>query len=146
MNKTVYLAGPISLCKTVDDAMEWRERVRKELAVEGIRALSPMRAGVYIKDGDSDDCMSNPRGITTRDRMDCTKCDVVMMNLLGTKKISVGTMIEIGWADANRIPIVLVIEDKGNPHDHPMVNQCIGFRTNTVEQGVEVVKKILEGY
>ena len=39
------------------------------------------------------------------------RCDVVLMYLIGAKKVSIGTMIEAGWADAYRKPVVLVLED-----------------------------------
>ncbi len=145
VNKCVYLAGPIDGL-SYEQATGWRDKVREELLAVGIKALSPLRADVYIASPDGNKAMSNPRGITTRDRFDCQNCSVVLVNLLGAKKCSIGTVMEIAWADLKRIPTVLVIEDNDNLHDHPMIRECIGFRVPTITAGVDIVKAILENY
>jgi len=159
VNKTVYLAGPISGL-SYTEATNWRQEVTNQLLRSGIKALSPLRAKVYLRectqiaDHYSDDDidktaftnMSTSRGITTRDRFDCLNCDVLFVNLLGTKKVSIGTVMEIAWADALRKPIVLVIEDEDNLHDHAMIRECVGFRVPTIREGVEIVKAILGDY
>jgi hypothetical protein len=35
----------------------------------------------------------------TRDRFDATRCDVLLVNLLGAERVSIGTMMEVAWAD-----------------------------------------------
>lgn len=159
VHKSVYLAGPISGL-SYEEATDWRQEVASQLLRSGIKALSPLRAKVYlrectkIKDHYTDDDidvdaftnMSTPRGITTRDRFDCMNCSLVFINLLGTKKVSIGTVMEIAWADANRIPIVLVMEKEGNLHDHAMINECVGFRVSTIREGIEIAKAILGDY
>lgn len=152
---TVYLAGPIAGLN-YDGATEWRDAVVAELAAEGIKGLSPMRAKEYLRDrydaagGFSATCeeyghlssLSGPRGIMTRDRFDATRCDVLLVNLLGATRVSVGTVMEIAWADLCRTPIVCVMEP-GNPHEHAMVNEAIGFRVASLEEALTVVKAIL---
>jgi nucleoside 2-deoxyribosyltransferase len=159
VNKTVYLAGPISGL-SYDASTQWRTEVTDALRRSGIKAVSPLRAKVYlrdegpIKDAYTDEDlagkafinMSTERGITSRDRFDCTNCGVLFVNLLGTTRVSIGTCMEIAWADVNRIPIVLVMEDKDNLHDHAMIRDCISFRTNSLVTGVEMVKAILGDY
>lgn len=159
MSKTVYLAGPISGLD-YDDANGWRDQVGKSLAEDGISALSPLRSKVYlrelgpIKDSYNNELtgddvivnMSTSRGITTRDRFDCMNCDVLLVNLLGTKKVSIGTVMEIAWADANRTPIVLIMEENDNLHDHAMINECVGYRVTTILQAIHVVKSVLGPY
>lgn len=152
---TVYLAGPISGLN-YDGATEWRDAVIAELRGCGIKGLSPMRAKEYLRDRyDSSggfsatceeyghlSCLSGPRGIMTRDRYDATRCDVLLVNLLGAEKISVGTVMEIAWADLRRTPIVVAMEP-GNVHEHAMVNEAIGFRCGSLDEAVHVVKAIL---
>jgi nucleoside 2-deoxyribosyltransferase len=165
MDKTVYMAGPISGC-SVDEASGWREDVAAQLRRSSIKCLSPLRAHVYIREcvggavadhssPDIDDrgfdsraiaVMSNSRGITTRDRMDCMNCSVLLVNFLGTDRVSIGTAMEIAWADAARIPIVMIIEDADNLHDHAMIRECVGFRVNNLADAVEVVEAILGDY
>jgi nucleoside 2-deoxyribosyltransferase len=148
---TVYLAGPISGLNYAG-ATEWREAAIADLAAVGIRGLSPMRHKEILS-GETDldknperyaalDVMCSNRGITTRDRFDATRCDVIFVNLLNAAKVSIGTVLEIAWADAARIPIVAVMEP-GNVHEHGMISELVGFVVPTVEEGLRVVKAIL---
>lgn len=152
---TVYLAGPISGLK-YDGATEWRDAAIADLAAAGIKGLSPMRAKEYLRDrydakgGFSAtceeyghlSCLSGPRGIMTRDRFDATRCDVLLVNLLGAERVSIGTMMELAWADLKRTPIVCAMET-GNVHEHAMVNEAIGLRCATLDEALHVVKAIL---
>jgi len=153
--QTVYLAGPISGLN-FEGATDWREAVAADLAAAGIKGLSSMRAKEYLRDaydaagGFSATCaeygtlssLSGPRGIMTRDRFDATRCDVLLVNLLGAERISIGTMMEVAWADLCRTPIVCAIEP-GNIHDHAMLNEAIGFRVPSLDEALHVVKAIL---
>lgn len=154
---TVYLAGPISGLN-YDGCTEWRATAAHALGMFGIKGLSPMRAKEYLRDaydaegGFSATCeeyghlspLSGPRGIMTRDRFDATRCDVLLVNLLGAAKVSIGTMMELAWADLKRTPIVAVIEPDGsNVHEHCMVDQAIGFRCATLDEALHVVRSIL---
>lgn len=154
MTGTVYLAGPIA-GRDYAGATLWREIAAIKLGAAGIRALSPMRAKEFLKgvEGDvgfSATCenyghlspLSNARGIMTRDRFDATRCDVLLVNLRGADRVSIGTCMEIAWADLCRTPIVCVMEP-GNPHEHAMVNEAIGYRVSTLTEALDVVKAIL---
>lgn len=151
MLRRVYLAGPISGCD-YNTATDWRESVTEELAQYGIQGMSPMRCKSYLKDlkdlGVEDvqkmNATSTARGIMTRDRYDCTSCDVLLVNFLGAKRVSIGTVMEIAWADLCRTPIVCVMEP-GNIHQHAMVDEALGFVVPTLEEAVDIVKGILVG-
>jgi hypothetical protein len=78
----------------------------------------------------------------TRDRFDATRCDVLLVNLLGAERVSIGTVMEIAWADLRRTPIVAVMEE-GNVHEHGMVNEAIGFRVTTLDEALNIIKSIL---
>ncbi len=60
-------------------------------------------------------------------------------------KISIGTVIELGWADAYRKPVILVMEKEDNPHDHPMVREIAGYYVNTLTAGLELTIALLKG-
>lgn len=151
MTKTVYLAGPISGLN-YKGATEWRETVIKELDDVGIKGLNPMRAKDYLKNMENLDkncveyghlnVMSSPKGITTRDRWDATRSDMLLVNMLGADRVSIGTVMEIAWADLSRTPIVLAMEE-GNPNEHAMLESVVGFRVNTLEEAVDIVKAAL---
>ena len=144
----VYLAGP--LCGlTAAAATDWRTYVNMSMPEE-IQTMSPMRGKDLPRDtvmysiaGRTDSPITTDRGVTCRDRFDCQRCDLVLVNYLGATKPSLGTAIEMGWADAARIPIVMVIEDSGNPNDHNMIRELAGFRVNDLDAAIELVEQIL---
>jgi nucleoside 2-deoxyribosyltransferase len=149
----VYLAGPISSL-TYDEATDWREHAKAELAQFGIKAFSPLRSQAHLrsigifsdhaKEEERLKCpMSMPRGLTVRDRFDALRCDVLLVNLLGAKKVSIGTVLELAWADSKETPIVVAMEDSGNPHEHAMVNEIVGFRVTTLDHAIDVTRAIL---
>jgi nucleoside 2-deoxyribosyltransferase len=149
----VYLAGPINGL-LYEEGQDWRNYVSTRLPVE-IRAMSPLRGKVqqFVRmgkiTGTNEDCpLTSQSGLTTRDRFDCTRADAVIMNLLGATKVSIGTMIEVGWADLAGRPLILVMEKAGNVHDHPMVKQCAGFRVDNLDDAISTCAAILmpEGY
>lgn len=152
MSGTVYLAGPITGL-SYQGATDWRHHVRDLLDPIGIRTYSPMRAKEYLAtigciSGTGEEyrhfgCLSLPRGVMTRDRFDATRCDVLLVNLLGAERVSIGTVMEIAWADAHRTPIVCAMEQSGNPHEHMMVQEAIGFRVDSLSDAVDVIKAIL---
>lgn len=152
MSTKVYLAGPIAGLDYAG-ATNWRKQVAAELNDVGIEAYSPMRAKQYLRHVESfaKDCtpyasanvLSSNRGITTRDRWDATRCDLLFVNLLSAKSPSLGTIIEIAWADLLRIPIVCAMEPEGNPNEHGMILEMIGFRLPTLDEAVDITKAIL---
>lgn len=146
MNKKIYLAGPISGL-TYDGAQDWRKHFSSTID-QRIDCFSPLRGKEFLKskgnlEGSYPHMLATDKAITGRDRNDCTRADLVVFYLLGAQRISVGTMIELGWADANRIPAVLVMEDEGNPHDHPMVRETIQFRVNNLADAITISELIL---
>lgn len=151
MRGTVYLAGPIAGL-SYDQSCDWRTAAESALHAAGIRALSPMRMKEYLKDVRcfSGTCgpegnlgpLSGPRAVMTRDRFDATRCDVLLVNLLGATKVSIGTVMEIAWADLKRTPIVCICEPD-NIHRHAMLDEAVGFWAISLDEGVEIVKAII---
>lgn len=153
MSKTVYLAGPITGL-TYGGCTDWRQMACDILAPHGITGLSPMRAKNYLnslaapisghgKEYAHMGVLSTPRAVTTRDRFDTTRADLVLVNLLGATQVSIGTMIEMGWADGARNPVVCAIEPDNNPHEHMIVQEIIGFRVPSLEEALNVCIAIL---
>lgn len=149
--KSVYLAGPISGLN-FDGASEWRDAAIAKLLEHNIDGYSPLRCKAFLKDIEKLSChgrdyesrhvFSSSRGIMTRDRFDATRCDVLLVNLVGAKAVSIGTVMEIAWADLKRTPVVCAMEE-GNVHEHIMVNEAIGFRVPTLEEAINVTIGIL---
>ena len=115
-----------------------------------IKGLTPLRGKEFLvkygelsADGYENHPLATAKGITTRDRFDCQRADVVLMNLLGADRISVGTMIEAGWADAARRPVVLAMEDD-NVHRHVMLKEVAGYVTDDLDTAIDIVIAILK--
>lgn len=148
---TVYLAGPISGLG-YEGATQWRDLAAQMLSASGIKPLSPLRFKPYLKGIENIDkhnaeygkinVLSSPRGIMARDRFDATRCDVMLVNLLNAEKVSMGTVMEIAWADLKRIPVVCIMEP-GNVHEHSMVLEAIDFRCGSLAEGIELVRAVL---
>lgn len=147
MRGTVYLSGPITGL-AYEGCTDWRDFARKRLADMGIEGLCPMRGKDYLRGKDTitdrmqeglERAMSQDAAIVTRDRWDTTRCDFVLVNLLGAKTVSIGTVIEIGWADLARKPVVLVMEPSGNPHEHAFIRQLTGYRVTTLDEGLDLI-------
>lgn len=150
----VYLAGPIRSL-SYGEATEWREYAKTVLADMGIDAMSPMRGKSYLKaetdvggkriaDTYAEYPLSTMKAIVTRDRMDCTGCNAVIMNLRGAEKVSIGSVLEVAWADAARVPVILVMEKDGtNVHEHGMVREMCGFQVETLDEALKVACAVL---
>lgn len=149
----VYLAGPITGL-TYDGAAEWREEFAAALSDVGLTAYSPMRAKQYLRavgeidSGGSTSTykelhpLSDQAGIVARDRNDVRTADLVFVNLLGAERVSIGTVMEIAWADAYRVPVVAAI-DPGGIHDHAFIRGMVGFIAHDLETAMECVKAVL---
>lgn len=148
MSKLVYLAGPILGC-SFEGCTDWRLEAAAQLGAHGVEALDPMRAKGFLRSHlamnteNAEHALTTAKAITARDRFDVARCDLVLMNLLGATQVSIGSMIEAGWADVGRKPVVLVMEP-GNIHDHGMVREIAGFRAHTLEEGLAIVLAVLQ--
>lgn len=143
----VYLAGPITGL-VFDVAQDWRDYVRETLEPVGIDAYSPLRQKHFLRsagvlDGSYENPLATDRGIMTRDFNDCKTADVIFANLLDAKVVSTGTVMEIGWAHSLQIPLIAVMEEHGNPHEHPMVREAIRYRVTTLEHAMAITQAIL---
>ena len=150
MKKRIYLAGPITGL-SYDGATEWREYVKGRIGWR-YDVRDPLRWKTFLKNQEKISAILQPSGevfgtcraITTRDRYDVQSADLVLVNFLGAKQVSIGTGVELGWADARRVPIVMCMERGGNIHDHAFVREiCGAFQTDSLQQAVDVVKGIL---
>lgn len=144
----VYLAGPISGL-TYDGGQSWRTDAQHQLQALGIDAYSPLRAqsflrsvGVLAATTISADPLGTAKAMTLRDRWDVQHADMVLMNLHGAVKPSLGSMIELGWANAWGVPVVAVMEP-GNPHEHVMVSELVTFAVESLEQAIVVIAAVL---
>jgi hypothetical protein len=165
-HKKIYLAGPIAGLTYGESALGWRAYVTQKLTgvyyqdgidrpLESIQldCYSPMRGKGFLRDIEPDHVLgqleykqspvSTVQGILGRDRHDTMGADLIFMNLLGAKDKSIGTMVELGWADSLRKPVVLVMEDEGNTHEHIFVQGLVTYRVNNLDDAIACSKLIL---
>jgi len=112
-------------------------------------AISPMRFKDYlakktrledatIRDAYGEHILSTQRAIVTRDRFDVHRADALLFNLLGAENVSIGTMIEMGWADDDRKVTVTAMESD-SVHDHAFVRELSGFILPTLDEALDVL-------
>ena len=151
MNKSVYLVGPITGL-SYDGATDWRQYAKSFLSHRNIAALNPMRGKDYllqetsIEDKYDKHVMSTSRGIMTRDYFDCMNAGVILANFLGAKKASIGSAMECAWAYVNHTPLIVCMEESGNPHDHAMIREATGYRVESLDEGLKIAAAILTDY
>ena len=149
----VYLAGPIGFVDYVG-ATQWREHAARVLADSRINAFSPMRGKAFLshvkgKIGISqyaENPLATEAGVLTRDTFDIRNCDLVLANVLGADVPSCGTAMELGMAHVLGKPIVLVIEEEGNPYDHMMIRRAAGYRVTNLDDALEIVRVVLNPF
>lgn len=147
--KRVYLCGPISGL-TYDQAVSYREHITEQFRSYNVEALSPMRGKLsYVESRTEvlatrgyEDVMRNDKAIVNRDRNDVMTSDLIFADLRGATKASIGSMVEFGWADAFRKPIVTLMEKK-NPHDHAFVYQLSTYVTDEYEEAFDLAIHLL---
>jgi nucleoside 2-deoxyribosyltransferase len=142
--KSLYLAGPITGL-SYGEATDWRQYVADNLP-EYILPVSPMRGKQYLGDETSiaksyeDNPLSCQKGITCRDRDGVKNCDMLFVNFLGAKTVSIGTVMEVAWADAYRKPIVIIMDEL---HNHPILKEVAGFVVHDIDTAIKMAEATL---
>lgn len=147
MNKSIYLAGAIK-GTTYEESTSWRDYVLENIDSR-IDCYSPMRGKDYLIGlGEMPDTfnsiLSTQSAIMTRDMYDVASVDALIVYLVGAKRVSIGTMIEVGAAYALRKPIILVMEEE-NVHRHPMLLEAAryGYLVEDLEDAIYCAEHLL---
>ncbi len=140
----VYLAGPMT-GMTMEYVRKWREAAAQKLESNGFTVLNPARGLVFlkpetlVKDAYEDEFSENKHVVFTRDKFDSTRADILIVNLLKTTRVSIGTMMEMAWAHLSGKFVVTVVEPEGNPHMHAFVREASCVLCREVEAAVDYV-------
>src|SRR6516225_7924285 len=144
--KALFLAGPLT-GTYYRDALDWRKYVESRLPAD-IIAFSALRGKAHLADervlkhAYPEHLLCTPQGTIARDRYDVSRCDALFVNFLKADRVSIGTIMEMGWADAWRIPIILAME-KGNIHDHPFVRQVAAFIAQDLDEAIQTAVDVV---
>jgi len=142
----VYMSGPMAGL-TYEEGTEWREYVKDKL--DGVaNCLSPYRGKDYfrgqtIKNQEYTQVLSTPKAIKIRDQWDTMNADVVLLNLSNYQLFSIGSIIEVGWADAARVPVVAVIPSESEYFKHPILTQACAYIVQDLDEAINIVKVLL---
>lgn len=149
----VYLSGPISGLD-FETAIGWTDYAKNrldDLSIVEICGYRPLRGKKFLKDdkeklsamGYEHNPISTPQGIVGRDRYDVMSADAILVNVLGAKEKSIGTIFEVAWAFLLQKPVVLVMEKEGNCHQHAFMCQACTYWVHDLDYGIELVRQIL---
>lgn len=148
--RTVYLAGPITGNSYEEARNGWRSKI-VDMFPAHIHCLSPMRGtdslhsvkNMQATPGAYDyDPISSASGILDRDYNDVLMSDAVIVNLLDTDRVSIGTCVEFGWAHAYRKPVVMVCEES-DIHWHTMLIEIATYVVPDLEQASHLTTHLL---
>jgi hypothetical protein len=145
-NKALFLAGPLTGV-SYGNALDWRKYVESKLpddviAFSALRGKGHVTKELVLKDTYPEHLLSTPQGTITRDRYDVSRCDALFVNFLNSDRVSIGTIMEMAWADAWRIPIILAMEAR-NIHDHAFVRQVAGFITRDLDEAIQTAVNVV---
>ena len=70
------------------------------------------------------------------------RCDLVLVNLLGATKVSIGTVSEMGMAFAMDKTIITVIEPD-NIHQHPFVTETSSLVLDNLDDAIYAINSLL---
>jgi len=149
---SVYLSGPIQ-GKSREGATGWRDIAHHVLSMVGINVYSPLRKEEYAVDPTTEmpamaemygNVAVTAKGIVARDRFDTKHCDLMIVYLLEADQVSIGTMIEVGWADAYGTLIVTVIDEVADDiHNHPMLLELSDYTVADIHSATRLATAIL---
>ena len=147
----IYLSGPIT-GGSYSDATDWRNTVSDTIRHENdpinIQVVSPMRHREYllqetnVKDGYDDHILSCGKAIVARNKFDINRSDLIIMNFLGAKKASIGSMLELGWANASNVPVICVMDEE-NVHSHAMVREVSSIIAPNINEAIVAARSLL---
>ena len=146
---TVYLGKPMSghLYEWVKEYLLPKSDALKKA---GCRVIHPLTGKPYFKadevfkkSGYTQFPPSTDHAICNKDYWGVSISDIVLMDLSGVDKISIGCVSEMAWAYALRKIIVLVMEP-GNIHEHAMINHEQSIRYHTIEEAMDYLLKLVK--
>lgn len=146
----VYLSGPIS--GSLDELIvDWRRRVL-EFLPSGVEVFDPALAHydatpAHAQPETAEAALERLRHgmlVVDRNKHLIQSSDLVLANLLAADHASIGAIGELFWANAFRVPIVIVRERDGNVHDHAMLNAIASIVTHSLEDGCTAAVNMLQ--
>ena len=146
---SVYCARPLTGCK-YEEIVGYYNRVGSRLNSAGMRVLTPMCAKGCISDGSKvkgqgyKQPTSTNHAIKERDKWMVQNSNVIFVNLIGTTRVSIGSVMELAWADLLGVHAVVVLDEQ-NIHQHAFVLDCADIVFTTEEEALIYLEKLASG-
>lgn len=141
MTRYVYLAGPIT-GRTFDEAIDWRRNFDADVwgFDSGWECLSPMRGKEAFRiRGPLPSTFDEGRAAVLRDLYDIRRCDAVLVNLVGADRVSIGSMCELGYANALGKFIIVARSHSDTVHEHVFVAELASQIVPTLANAIDVL-------
>lgn len=156
MSRKIYLAGPVT-GTSYQEAHDWRHLVsvkieiynQRKSTIHHLETINPMFGQESLVGEDNiksyyeNDPLATPQALLQRSYFNVARSDVVLANVANARRLSVGTIMEIGWAYALRKPVVIVMEDDLNPHNSPLITQSAFAIVPYLDDAVTVAISLL---
>jgi len=145
----LYLAGSIS-GKTKEEVEGYFHNYSTLFRKMGYQVFSPMSGRGELRVNSTyeplgyDNPIATDHAIVTRDRWMVGQGDILFCNLLESKRVSIGSMMELAWARELGKHVVLVMET-GNIHEHAFVMECANIRFTFMQPAVAYLKELISG-
>ena len=122
--------------------------LRDKLEKMGYFVFHPLTAKPYLSQEQKlqmhyDYPASTEHAISDKDHWCVRQSDVILADLSGVDKASIGSCFELAWAQAYGKLVLTVMED-GNVHEHPMVTEATTIRYRKLDDAIEYLQKLIK--
>ena len=139
----IYLAGPIS-GYSYNEIINYFERTASTFSENGFSVLHPMlakqalRNELELKPEGYGNPESTNHAIFERDKWMVQNSDIVFCNLLGSTRVSIGSVMELAWASyLGKLTVVCMEQD--NIHRHAFVLEAADAVFDNLDDAISYI-------
>jgi hypothetical protein len=142
----IYCARPITGLGYKEIELYYNN-ITNKLITLGYNVLHPMIGKSYLssetqfKSDGYQNPLSTDHAIVRRDNWMVKQCDILLLNLLESKKVSIGCMMELAWGYDYNKHIITLMEDN-NIHKHSFVIESSSVIFSTEQEGFDYLYKL----
>lgn len=136
----IYLAHPMTGVSS-DNVFGYYDSLAERLSKHII--LTPVTGKDYLRNVGAlqktyDTPLSNEHAIYNRDTWMVSQADIVLCDLTGANKVSIGCCFELACAGCYKKHVIVVM-DENNVHDHPFVRQAADIVYKSIDEAVAYI-------
>ena len=143
----IYLAHPISGL-SYEEVIDYYGLTEDDLVNNGYTVLSPMTGKGHLSEVSDFQAegynhpTSTNHAIVERDQWMVNQSDVVYVNLIAAKRVSIGAMMELAWAHQLGKHTIVSMEEH-NAHRHAFVLEAADIVFESHEQAMDYLYKLI---